>query len=179
MEYLGVSVNTIYWRPILTSRGFGCTDPGLEGPSMHLRAEAYECVSFFSSLRLTPHPLATLRDFFGTTRLHQLTSNDRPYCLAVTLPAGYLGSSLIGAALIACGFDTKASKIACLVLAGFFILTLWWARRSLLYVDFFFFGQFWTILLFVPDRLVQITDRPSFCIVGCVLRRISTCPISL
>jgi len=49
----------------------------------------------------------------------------------ITLPAGYLGSSLIGAALIACGFDTKASKIACLVLAGFFILTLWWARRSM------------------------------------------------
>jgi len=49
----------------------------------------------------------------------------------ITLPAGYLGSSFIGAALIACGFDTKASKIACLVLAGFFILTLWWARRSL------------------------------------------------
>lgn len=49
----------------------------------------------------------------------------------ITLPAGYLGSSLIGAALIACGFDTKASKIACLVLAGFFLLTLWWARRSI------------------------------------------------
>jgi len=50
----------------------------------------------------------------------------------ITLPAGYLGSSLIGAALIACGFDTKASKIACLVLAGFFLLTLWWARRNAL-----------------------------------------------
>ncbi|KAF8328866.1 peptidase M50B-like-domain-containing protein [Cantharellus anzutake] len=50
----------------------------------------------------------------------------------ITLPAGYLGSSLIGAALIACGFDTKASKIACLVLAGFFLITLWWARRNLL-----------------------------------------------
>jgi len=49
----------------------------------------------------------------------------------VTLPAGYLGSSFIGAALIACGFDTKASKIACIVLAVFFLLTLWWARRSL------------------------------------------------
>ncbi|KAF8320122.1 hypothetical protein DL93DRAFT_2053076 [Clavulina sp. PMI_390] len=49
----------------------------------------------------------------------------------ITLPAGYLGSSLIGAALIACGFDTKASKIACLVLAVFFLLTLWWARRNL------------------------------------------------
>ncbi|KAH9961050.1 peptidase M50B-like-domain-containing protein [Russula dissimulans] len=50
----------------------------------------------------------------------------------ITLPAGYLGSSLIGAALIACGFDTNASKVASLVLAVFFIFTLWWARRNLL-----------------------------------------------
>nr|XP_031863112.1 uncharacterized protein CI109_001590 [Kwoniella shandongensis]KAA5530184.1 hypothetical protein CI109_001590 [Kwoniella shandongensis] len=49
---------------------------------------------------------------------------------AITLPAGYLGSSFIGACLIACGFDTDASKVACLVLAFFWILTLWWARRS-------------------------------------------------
>jgi len=48
----------------------------------------------------------------------------------ITLPAGYLGSSFIGAALIACGFDTNASKIASLVLAGFFLFTLWWARRE-------------------------------------------------
>jgi hypothetical protein len=50
----------------------------------------------------------------------------------LTLPAGYLGSSLIGAGLIACGFDTNASKVASLVLAGFFLFTLWWARRTLL-----------------------------------------------
>jgi hypothetical protein len=50
----------------------------------------------------------------------------------LTLPAGYLGSSFIGAALIACGFDTNASKVASIVLAVFFIITLWWARRSLL-----------------------------------------------
>ncbi|RSH94516.1 hypothetical protein EHS25_004319 [Saitozyma podzolica] len=49
---------------------------------------------------------------------------------AITLPAGYLGSSFIGAALIACGFDTDASKVACLVLSFFFLLTLWWARKS-------------------------------------------------
>jgi len=49
---------------------------------------------------------------------------------AITLPAGYLGSSFIGACLIACGFDTKASKIACLVLAAFFLFTLWWARKN-------------------------------------------------
>ena len=52
----------------------------------------------------------------------------------ITLPAGYLGSGLIGAALIACGFDTNASKVASLVLAGFFLFTLWWARRNWLYV---------------------------------------------
>ncbi|KAH8100227.1 peptidase M50B-like-domain-containing protein [Cristinia sonorae] len=48
----------------------------------------------------------------------------------LTLPAGYLGSSLIGAALIACGFNTNASKIATLCLAAFFLFTLWWARRN-------------------------------------------------
>lgn len=53
---------------------------------------------------------------------------------AITLPAGYLGSSFIGACLIACGFDTNASKIACLVLAAFFLFTLWWARKNWLYV---------------------------------------------
>ncbi|CAK5279470.1 unnamed protein product [Mycena citricolor] len=50
----------------------------------------------------------------------------------LTLPAGYLGSSLIGAALIACGFNTNASKIASIVLGVFFLFTLWWARRNLL-----------------------------------------------
>ncbi|KAI0692214.1 peptidase M50B-like-domain-containing protein [Cytidiella melzeri] len=50
----------------------------------------------------------------------------------LTLPAGYLGSGLIGAALIVCGFDTNASKIACLVLAVFFLFFLWWARREIL-----------------------------------------------
>jgi hypothetical protein len=52
----------------------------------------------------------------------------------ITLPAGYLGSSLIGASLITCGFDTNASKVATLVLAVFFLFTLWWARRSWLSV---------------------------------------------
>ena len=52
----------------------------------------------------------------------------------LTLPAGYLGSSFIGAALITCGFDENASKVACLVLAAFFLFTLWWARREILYV---------------------------------------------
>ncbi|OAX41861.1 hypothetical protein K503DRAFT_848130 [Rhizopogon vinicolor AM-OR11-026] len=50
----------------------------------------------------------------------------------ITLPAGYLGSSLIGACLITCGFDTNASKVACLALGAFFLFTLWWARRNVL-----------------------------------------------
>ena len=56
---------------------------------------------------------------------------------AITLPAGYLGSSFIGACLIACGFDINASKVAYLVLAVFFLFTLWWARRNWLYVLMF------------------------------------------
>ncbi|PBP16877.1 hypothetical protein BUE80_DR012398 [Diplocarpon rosae] len=49
---------------------------------------------------------------------------------AITLPAGYLGSSLIGALLIFCGFNIVASKIASIVLGVCFLLTLWWARRD-------------------------------------------------
>lgn len=48
----------------------------------------------------------------------------------LTLPAGYLGSSFIGASLIACGFDTNASKVASIVMAVFFLFTLWWAKRN-------------------------------------------------
>jgi hypothetical protein len=49
---------------------------------------------------------------------------------AITLPAGYLGSSIIGALLIFCGFNIVASKIASIVLGVCFLLTLWWARRD-------------------------------------------------
>lgn len=48
----------------------------------------------------------------------------------ITLPAGYLGSSLIGALLTFCGFDIVASKVASIVLGVCFLLTLWWARRD-------------------------------------------------
>jgi len=49
---------------------------------------------------------------------------------AITLPAGYLGSSIIGALLIFCGFDIVASKVASIVLGVCFLLTAWWARRD-------------------------------------------------
>lgn len=48
----------------------------------------------------------------------------------ITLPAGYLGSSLIGAAMIVCGFDIVASKACSFVLAAGFLITLWWSRRD-------------------------------------------------
>lgn len=49
---------------------------------------------------------------------------------AITLPAGYLGSSIIGALLVFCGFNIVASKIASLVLGVCFLLILWWGKRD-------------------------------------------------
>ncbi|KAM7197988.1 Peptidase M50B-like domain containing protein [Rhypophila sp. PSN 637] len=48
----------------------------------------------------------------------------------ITLPAGYLGSSLIGALLTFCGFNIVASKIASIAVGVCFLLTLWWGRRD-------------------------------------------------
>ncbi|GEM10609.1 hypothetical protein Rt10032_c11g4626 [Rhodotorula toruloides] len=52
----------------------------------------------------------------------------------ITLPAGYLGSSLIGALLIFCGFNVVACKIASIVVGVCFLITLWWSRRDWLSV---------------------------------------------
>ncbi|RCH88057.1 hypothetical protein CU098_003391 [Rhizopus stolonifer] len=51
-----------------------------------------------------------------------------PMC---TLPAGYLGSSLIGAILVMCGFNIMASKIASIFLGVCLLFTLWWAKNWL------------------------------------------------
>jgi hypothetical protein len=90
-------------------------------------------------------PLLSLRPPTVTTRLISARAADEGGATTMsggipwlTLPAGYLGSGLIGAALIACGFDTNASKVASLALAVFFVFTLWWARRNLLCVFVFF-----------------------------------------
>ncbi|KOS22931.1 hypothetical protein ESCO_003631 [Escovopsis weberi] len=53
---------------------------------------------------------------------------------AITLPAGYLGSSIIGALLTFCGFDIVASKVASIILGVCFLLTLWWGKRDWLTV---------------------------------------------
>mgnify|MGYP002743751734 CR=1 FL=1 len=52
----------------------------------------------------------------------------------ITLPAGYLGSSLIGAILMACSFDERASKVASIVVGVFFLMMLWWARKNWMFV---------------------------------------------
>ncbi|KAK3378476.1 peptidase M50B-like-domain-containing protein [Podospora didyma] len=49
---------------------------------------------------------------------------------AFTLPAGYLGSSLIGALLTFAGFNIVASKIASIVVGVTFLFTLWWGRKD-------------------------------------------------
>ncbi|KAI1184569.1 peptidase M50B-like-domain-containing protein [Nemania serpens] len=51
---------------------------------------------------------------------------------AITLPAGYLGSSLIGAILIFTSFSIIASKIASIALGVCFLLALWWVKKDLL-----------------------------------------------
>lgn len=48
----------------------------------------------------------------------------------LTLPAGYLGSSFLGAAMIACSFDIRASKVMSIVLGAIFLMTAFWARRD-------------------------------------------------
>ena len=49
---------------------------------------------------------------------------------AFILSAGYMGSALIGALLLFCGFSIVASKVASIVLGVCFLLTLWWGRRD-------------------------------------------------
>ncbi|TIB94205.1 hypothetical protein E3Q19_00523 [Wallemia mellicola] len=70
------------------------------------------------SIRLDPHE-------GGETRMRGGWS-------FISLPAGYLGSSLIGAIFIAVGFDSFASKIACFVIAASFLICIYWARRIFL-----------------------------------------------
>ncbi|TPX36303.1 hypothetical protein SmJEL517_g01622 [Synchytrium microbalum] len=49
----------------------------------------------------------------------------------ITLPAGYIGSSVWGALLVFAGFDTLASQIASIVLGVIMLLVLYWAKNWL------------------------------------------------
>ncbi|KAI0377592.1 peptidase M50B-like-domain-containing protein [Hypomontagnella monticulosa] len=80
---------------------------------------------------------------------------------AITLPAGYLGSSLIGALLIFCGFDIVASKVASLVLGVCFLLTLWWGKKDWLTIVTILLAvgllvAFWFIAHAEPLRFVVL-----------------------
>lgn len=85
----------------------------------------------------------------------------------ITLPAGYLGSSLIGALLTFCGFNIVASKIASIVLGVCFLLTLWWARKDWLTII--------TILLavglLVACWFIQHAEALRFVVVFLILLR--------
>lgn len=65
---------------------------------------------------------------WGVDELFLVQQGGNPYC---TLPAGYLGSSAIGAILVMCGFNLLASKIASIFLGACLLLTLWWAKNWL------------------------------------------------
>ncbi|KKA26694.1 hypothetical protein TD95_003346 [Thielaviopsis punctulata] len=87
--------------------------------AFHEFGHAFACVCTggrVKSISLDPHEGGVTHMLGGAT--------------AITLPAGYLGSSLVGALLTFCGFDIVASKVASLVLGVAFLLTLWWGKRD-------------------------------------------------
>lgn len=89
---------------------------------------------------------------------------------AFTLPAGYLGSSLIGALLTFCGFDIVASKVASIVLGVGFLLTLWWGKRDWLTIGTILLAigllvAFWFIKHAEPLRffVVSLSSQSASC----------------
>ncbi|GAA6015050.1 hypothetical protein JCM11491_001641 [Sporobolomyces phaffii] len=81
----------------------------------------------------------------------------------LSLPAGYIGSTTIGSALIFASFDQRASKIAAIPAFLLLCLVSWWARKSRftlmniggmagLLVIFFFVSH----SVFLPFLLIQI-----------------------
>lgn len=49
----------------------------------------------------------------------------------ITLPAGYIGSSLFGAIMIFCGFNEVASKFCSILIGIAMLFLLWWAKNWL------------------------------------------------
>jgi Peptidase M50B-like len=99
---------------------------------------------------------------------------------AITLPAGYLGSSIIGALLIFAGFDIVASKVASIVLAVCFLLTLWWARRDWLTIVTILLAvgllvACWFIAHGEALRWVVVSQPPSFLYLHTGLTGVSSC----
>ncbi|GAA5944921.1 M50 family metallopeptidase [Sporobolomyces koalae] len=81
----------------------------------------------------------------------------------LSLPAGYIGSTTIGAALIFASFDLKASKIAAIPAFLLLCLVSWWARKSrftLININFMsgllVIAFFVSHSAFLPFLLIQI-----------------------
>lgn len=66
---------------------------------------------------------------------------------------GYLGSSLIGALLIFCGFDSKASMVAAIALGVLLLVVLFWARNWLTRILTIVFAGIIVGLWFTPDHV--------------------------
>ena len=85
---------------------------------------------------------------------------------AFTLPAGYLGSSIIGALLTFCGFDIIASKVASFALGICFLLTLWWGKKDWLTIATILLAvgllvACWFIAHAEPLRFVVVSSHPQ------------------
>ncbi|OMJ14159.1 hypothetical protein AYI69_g8717, partial [Smittium culicis] len=65
-----------------------------------------------------------------------------------TMPAGYLGSSFIGALMIMCGYNNLASKIMSVVIILCLVSTLYWAQNWL--------TRFITVLFIIPIVLLWV-----------------------
>lgn len=103
-----------------------------------------------------------------TTSADELTTCDG--IAALTLPAGYLGSSLIGALLVFAGFNIVASKVASLILGVCFILILWWAKRDWLCVYPVIYVYLWAIdpnFLLTSIRTIVTILASVGLLVGC------------
>lgn len=56
---------------------------------------------------------------------------DRPYVVYWVTPAGYIGSSVIGAGLVMCGAGVLSSLVACIVLAVVLLITIVFQKNTI------------------------------------------------
>ncbi|GAA5896996.1 hypothetical protein JCM8208_006135 [Rhodotorula glutinis] len=84
----------------------------------------------------------------------------------VSLPAGYIGSTLIGAALIFAGFDQKASKIAAIPLFVHLSIVAYWARTSRFTLLNVCFVQGLILILYIVQHAAFL--RFLLLLIGCM-----------
>ncbi|ORY92604.1 peptidase M50B-like-domain-containing protein [Leucosporidium creatinivorum] len=69
-----------------------------------------------------------------------------------SLPAGYIGSTFIGSALIFAGFDQKASKIAVFPVLFIMCCCMWWARKDMFVICHVTFSMGIMAALFIIEH---------------------------